>query len=164
MMNKRKIIRLQHYDYSQNGLYFITICINHRLNLLGRIQNNTMQLNNAGKMIDFWYGELEKHFKHIRCLDYIIMPNHIHFILWIDNNTEQNQESLFTIIQWFKTMTTNDYIRNVKSNNWQPFEKKLWQRSYYEHIIRNEYAYKHIQQYIENNPYTWENDELFMND
>lgn len=159
---KRKVIRLQHYDYAQTGLYFITICINHRLNLLGKIQHNQMQLNHAGKMVDSWYHELAKHFNCVKCLDYVIMPNHIHFILLINNETRENKTSLFSIIQWFKTMTTNDYIRNVKICSWQPFEAKLWQRSYYEHIIRNEQSYEQIRQYIENNPYNWRDDILFM--
>jgi REP element-mobilizing transposase RayT len=63
--------------------------------------------------------------------------------------------SLFKIIQWFKTMTTNEYIRNVKLNNWEKFEKRLWQRNYYEHIIRNNESYKKIGEYILNNPAKW---------
>ncbi len=55
-------------------------------------------------------------------------------------------------MQWFKTMSTNEYIRNVNNNNWTPFNKKLWQRNYYEHIIRNEKSYLHISEYIRTNP------------
>jgi REP element-mobilizing transposase RayT len=57
-------------------------------------------------------------------------------------------------------MTTNEYIRGVKNNNWQPFNKKLWQRNYHEHIIRNEQSYLKISEYIINNPANWENDSL----
>lgn len=68
---------------------------------------------------------------------------------------------LGTIVQWFKTMTTNDYIKNVKQNNWPAFDKKLWQRNYFEHIIRNERSYRFISDYIKNNTGSWENDSLF---
>jgi REP element-mobilizing transposase RayT len=68
---------------------------------------------------------------------------------------------LHVVIQWFKTMTTNHYIRGVKQQNWQPFNGKLWQRNYWEHIIRNENSYQNISEYIKNNPQNWENDTLF---
>ena len=63
-------------------------------------------------------------------------------------------------MDWFKTMTTNEYIRGVKNNNWQTFEKKFWQRNYYEHIIRDEQSYLKISDYIVNNPANWDNDSL----
>jgi len=68
---------------------------------------------------------------------------------------------LYEMVQWFKTMTTNEYIRNVKQNNWIPFNRKLWQRNYYEHIIRNEKSYYQIAEYILNNPVNWREDEYF---
>ncbi|MBK9686277.1 MAG: hypothetical protein IPO65_00415 [Saprospiraceae bacterium] len=58
-------------------------------------------------------------------------------------------------MQWFKTMTTNEYIRGVKNSNWQPFRGKLWQRNYYEHIIRNKQSYHRISKYIIANPTKW---------
>ncbi|HRP88861.1 MAG TPA: hypothetical protein PKX92_02355 [Edaphocola sp.] len=67
---------------------------------------------------------------------------------------------LHRVIQWFKTMTTNHYIRGVKQNDWQPFNGKLWQRNYWEHIIRSENDYHRIAQYIMNNPKNWDNDKL----
>lgn len=65
------------------------------------------------------------------------------------------------VIQWFKTMTTNEYIRGVKHLGWEPFDGKLWQRNYYEHIIRNEKSYLRIAQYINNNPEHWKEDKMF---
>ena len=67
--------------------------------------------------------------------------------------------SIPTIVQWFKTMTTNEYIRQVKQNDWKPFNGKLWQRNYYEHIIRNEIELNQIREYIMNNPLKWEYDQ-----
>jgi REP element-mobilizing transposase RayT len=65
---------------------------------------------------------------------------------------------LRAVTQWFKTMSTNEYIRGVKTLGWQPFNKKLWQRNYYEHIIRNERAHQNISNYIIHNPEKWQND------
>jgi putative transposase len=69
---------------------------------------------------------------------------------------------LHGVVGWFKTMTTNDYIRNVKQNGWLPFNKKLWQRNYFEHIIRKDNSFQLISNYIYNNPANWENDKFFV--
>ncbi|WP_244238712.1 transposase [Actinobacillus indolicus] len=113
-------------------------------------------------MVETAYFELEQHFPTIKCLDYVIMPNHIHFILQIENSDKLARHSLFGVIQRFKSRTNVEYIKNVKQNNWQPFNRKLWQRSYYEHIIRNEKDYLTIAEYIENNPLNWMHDKLYM--
>ncbi len=99
------------------------------------------------------------------------MPNHIHGIIQItqivgadlrvcpnNNQGEHIGSPLHKMVQWFKTMTTNEYIRNVKNNNWPPFNSKLWQRNYYEHIIRNERELNKIREYIIHNPLKWELD------
>ncbi len=79
-------------------------------------------------------------------------------IYGIDN--KKYNASLFDMMDWFKTMTTNGYIRGVKNNNWQRFEKRLWQLRYYDHIIRNENDYFRISKYIINNPVKWEEDRF----
>jgi len=144
-----------------------------------------MNLNDAGKMIKKWYYELENKFPDIKCREMVVMPNHFHCI--IENvtvgadprvcpNTTTNPNPslgeqskplgehigspLHCVVQWFKTMTTNEYIRNVKSNNWKRFDGKLWQRNYWEHIIRNEKAYFNIANYINKNPENWVTDTL----
>jgi REP element-mobilizing transposase RayT len=66
------------------------------------------------------------------------------------------------VVQWFKTMTTNEYIRGVKKNTWSPFSGKFWQRNYWEHIVRNEQELNRIQEYIQNNPTQWQLDKLFV--
>ena len=78
------------------------------------------------------------------------------------NQGEHMGSPLHRVIQWFKTMVTNEYIRNVKYNGWKPFDDKIWQRNYYEHIIRNERAFQKISKYIRDNPANWNDDEFFM--
>ncbi len=84
-----------------------------------------------------------------------------------DNTVFENIEGehtgspLHRVVQWFKTMTTNEYIRGVKSLGWQPFNGKLWQRNYWEHIIRNKQSYQTISKYIANNPTNWNDDKFY---
>ncbi len=79
-----------------------------------------------------------------------------------DDQGEHAGSPLHEIIKWFKTMTTNEYIRGVKENLWEPFNKKLWHRNYYEHIIRNEKSYNQIAEYVQNNPLNWQDDKYFV--
>ncbi|AEE87585.1 hypothetical protein FNFX1_1199 [Francisella cf. novicida Fx1] len=177
-----KNLRLKYYDYSSNGAYFVTICVNNRECLFGNILDSQMCLNDAGLLIDEIYHDLENKFTNIQCGEYVIMPNHFHCVIHICNdryriNERANIEfaptkvpvgvesistrvSLSQIIQTFKRQTTIEYINGVKTKNWQPFDKRLWQRNYYEHIIRNEKSYNEIIKYIQLNPLKWELDEL----
>ena len=153
---KRKQIRLKDYDYSQNGCYFITICTHKRQDLFGEIVGATLcgRPNGPDKMIETWLGKLEDKFSDIKICEYIIMPDHVHFIL--SKTGDHTGSPLRDIVGWFKTMTTNEYIRNVKNGDYPPFCEKLWQRNYYEHIIRNDEDYAATVGYIQNNPAKWE--------
>ncbi len=82
--------------------------------------------------------------------------------VWPNETGEHIGSSLRNVIRWFKTMTTNEYIRHVKYDGWKPFDSKLWQRNYYEHIIRNEKELNRIREYILNNPLKWELDEEYV--
>lgn len=142
-------------------------------------QRQQMILNDAGKMIGKWYAELENKFPNIRCHEMVIMPNHFHCILEIvkDNNnsnidTNDQPNSPYglhnkkynpvigEVVGWFKTMTTNEYIRRVKSDGWKAFYGKLWQRDYWEHIVRDEASLIRIANYINSNPENWKEDQL----
>ncbi|MEM7111085.1 MAG: transposase [Chloroflexota bacterium] len=173
----RRSIRLKGYDYSQAGAYFVTICV----------QNGQMLLepDAVREMILVWWHKLAEKFPNVELDEFVIMPNHVHFIVVIldvasgqtrgsaptEGNdavgthphvrpNPANHPTLGNIVQWFKTMTTNAYIRGVKSDGWEPFPKRLWQRNYYEHIIRTERALNAIRQYIDDNPAKWHEDSL----
>lgn len=172
-ISQRKSLRLKNYDYSQNGFYFITICIQNKECLLGEIINQKMILNNAGMLIDTIWHEIPKYYEGFKIHEYIVMPNHIHGIIEISSQGRiQGSEggdrtpplrvlTLSDVMQRFKTMTTNKYIYGVKNYDWKAFPKQLWQRSYYEHIIRNEKTLEEIQTYIIDNPRNWDKDSLF---
>lgn len=103
----RKKHRLQGYDYSNEALYYVTICTELKIHRFGKINNNQMHLNNKGLMIENWLNKLESKFQGCQLFDYVIMPNHIHFIIEI-NHPMDKKYSLNEIIQWFKIMTTNE--------------------------------------------------------
>jgi putative transposase len=121
-----------------------------------------MQLNDAGRIIEKWWLELNHKFDNMQTDESIVMPNHFHGVIILKENIERGTHigvPLQTVVQWFKTMTTNEYIRNVKQNRWITFIGKLWQRSYYDHIARNEGKLNLIRQYIIDNPMQWSEDE-----
>ena len=198
-IHHRRSIRLKGYDYSQAGLYFITICTQNCECLFGNIKNRKMILNDAGQMIKTQWLELSNRFKNIELHEYVVMPNHFHAILQIvgatlvvaqnkngDKNINKNitqninidkirkgqpqgiaptgivtvNKTVGDMVGAFQSIVTVEYIRGVKNHNWQPFDGKLWQRNYWEHVIRNENEYNRISQYIIDNPAKWKNDKL----
>lgn len=195
----RKSIRLKGYDYSSKGMYYITLCVNERLCLFGNVEDGEMILNDAGKMVDKTWRELHKYYHGIVTDEHIVMPNHFHGIILLNNdivgaplrgrplknsagnqNSSNNQSqkksyikqgqaqrpaptgrklSLGEIVGQFESFTMNRYILGVQNYQWEPFLKKLWQRNYYEHIVRNETELNKIRKYILNNSANWNNDE-----
>lgn len=174
-IHHRRSIRLKGYDYSQAGLYFITICCQDRACLFGNIENGKMIWNDAGLMVENEWLKLTERFKNIKLHEYVVMPNHFHAILEIvgatlvvaqnermaQNEPVAQNKTVGHIIGAFKSIVTVEYIRGVKTLKWQPFNGKLWQRNYYENIIRNEKSYNTISEYIINNPVKWKDDKFF---
>ncbi|MGE5342272.1 MAG: transposase [Candidatus Omnitrophota bacterium] len=166
----RRSIRLKDYDYSSAGIYFITLCTQNNEPFFGHIANGQMNLNPAGQMIEKWFNKLSKKFPDIQIDQWVCMPDHVHFILIKDpftpsgahmNSGAHTGAPLHIIIQWFKTMTTNDYINSVTDSQWTPFKVRLWQRNYYEHIIRDNEELEQGRTYIKYNPKNWETENEF---
>jgi putative transposase len=224
-IHHRRSIRLKGYDYSQAGLYYITICCKNREYRFGDVVNGEMRLNDAGKMVENEWLKLPQRFKNIQLHEFVVMPNHFHAILQIvegatlvvapmvvaqngqsqgvapmvvaqngqsqgvapmvvaqngqplgvapTDNTKNRQsqgvaptseiknKTLGDIVGAFKSIVTVEYIRGVKTLGWQPFNGKLWQRDYWERIIRDERAYHTISKYIVNNPAKWIDDKFY---
>ncbi|WP_411726980.1 transposase [Methyloglobulus sp.] len=119
-----------------------------------------MALSAAGEMVAQQWEALTQRFSALQLDEFIIMPNHIHGILVFDNAADNlSKSTLGNIVGAFKSITTHEYINGVKQHNWQPFDKKFWQRNYYEHIIRNEESLNQVREYIINNPANWPQDE-----
>lgn len=155
----RKPTRLKDYDYSTPGFYFVTICTKDRKHLfeMETVGNDLCVVPPVqNQIIHQWLQETENKFPNIKIDKYVIMPNHIHLIVIIKER--HTGRSLPAIIQWFKTMTTNAYIRAVSQGICTPFHKKIWQSSFYDRIIRGEQDYIKIAEYIEINPLKWKLD------
>jgi REP element-mobilizing transposase RayT len=139
-IHKRHSIRLKKYNYTKEGMYFITICVQNRECLLGKIIEGKMQLNYIGKIVEKELINIQAKFQHLNIKIYQIMPNHIHIIVELE---KENKITIGNIIRYFKGRVSSK-------------TKKYWQRNYYEHIIRNEKEYYSIYNYIINNPLNWQ--------
>jgi len=167
----RRSIRLPEYDYSCAGEYFVTICVHGRECLLGDIENECMVLNDYGHCVDCYWKELPSHYNHLHLGEWVVMPNHVHGILNITDGadvgaihespmkelpliTKRRKMLLSKIIGRFK-MNTGKQINIMRNTPGAP----LWQRNYYEHIIRDAKSYTEIENYIRNNPLNWLRDQ-----
>ncbi len=153
---ERKPNRLKNYDYSSNGVYFITICTKNKEPLFGRIVGATigrppeMHLSHYGIITKKAIENINKHYPCISAEKYVIMPNHLHLLLSIDNFDENGRPmvapTISTVIQQMKGFVS-------KQIGFSP-----WQKLFHDHIIRNEKDYEKIWEYIDTNPLKWESD------
>ena len=155
---KRKATRLKSYDYSQNGYYFVTICTHDKKCILSNVVGQGLapaevQLSEYGKIANAEILNLKIRYQNIKIDKYVIMPNHIHAIIIIQNKTAGASPcpTLSDIICAFKSVVTRK-CHNINS------KRKIWQTSFHDHIIRNEDDYQKIWNYIETNPQKWELD------
>ena len=177
-------LRLPDYDYSQSGGYYVTVCTHQKARLFGDVVDGVVQLSDVGKIVeDVWLG-LPDHYYHLRLGDYVVMPNHIHAIMILiddeialtpvgadlssaptnPNHTNDSGEdrqprkrhTISEIMRAFKSYSTLDVKRHLDLDN-----IKLWQRGFYDHIIRNVDDHRRIQQYIHDNPLKWESDDYY---
>lgn len=167
--NYRKSIRLSGYDYSQQGAYYITIVTNKRKCVFGEIIRGEIQLSKIGSIVDNVWLSIPEHFPHVTAEVYQIMPNHIHGIIvivgarhavplqGIENFGKPVRGSIPTIVRSFKSEVTRrvNVLRNTPG-------EILWQRNYYEHVIRDEKEYQAMFDYIIMNPQNWEDDAEFF--
>ena len=149
---QRKNIRLPTYDYSNIGIYFITICIKNRANILSKIEKGKIVLYQYGKIIEKYILAINTKYNYICIKSYVNMPNHIHILCEIKErkNTDFSYNSTIPFV-----------ISTIKRLSNKEFKEKIWQRNYYEHIVRDEQEYQKILEYIKNNPINWETDRYF---
>jgi len=195
-IHKRRSIRLKGYDYSSEGAYFITLCTHHRECLFGEIKDGKMMLNEYGKMVEQIWLKIPERYNDIILDEFVIMPNHFHGIIIINNNNDfvgaihelplrdklpvqnempqresnelplqQNNDDMIhrrkmllpKIIGYFK-MNSAKQINQLRGTPGFP----VWQRNYYERIVRDYKELCAIRQYIFDNPMNWENDENYI--
>jgi len=162
--HQRHSLRIKKYNYSLPGAYFITICTYRKENILGYIIDGKIELNILGKITEREWLKTFQIRKNIQLDEYVIMPNHFHGIIKLTENKgvlqyaptnkfQSPSQSIGSIVRGFKSAVT----RGIKRLDY-PFLYSIWQRNYYEHIIRNERELNRIREYIQNNPLRWEYD------
>lgn len=186
----RRSIRLPGYDYTAAGAYFITICTQNRACLFGQVVDGEMRFSKIGKIAQAQWEQIPARFEKVEIGPNVVMPNHMHGILVVRAglapapglvpapgvNMGQPQgpgqpqgsgqpqglprpKTVGDIVGAYKSLVVNECLKVYKSQN--RFLGKVWQRNYYEHIIRDEQSYENIAAYILNNSRQWEEDQLF---
>ena len=162
--HNRKNTRLADYDYSREGGYFITICTQDRKCTLSRIVNKSesesasIEYTQLGMIADQELHQVVQQYG-ITLDCYVVMPNHIHLIVLLDK-TDEKRISLGRFVGAYKSIVANEWLRICRELG--VVAGKIWQRNYYEHIIRNEQDYQEKRRYIESNPDKWLMDEEYV--
>lgn len=155
---QRKNIRLKGFDYSQAGCYFVTICTKDKKKLFWKVgatfgrQLQKLPLSNIGEIVDLEINKINSIYENVQIKKYVIMPNHIHMIIMLcaESRRSKTAPTISRIIQQFKGSISKGAGLS------------LWQKSFYDRIIRNEQEYQEIWQYIETNPLKWEEDKYHI--
>ena len=179
-LHQRRSIRLPGYDYRQPGMYFVTICTQGRESLLGEIFEGQMTLNAYGLAVCSCWEQIPNHFRQTELDVFGMMPNHLHGLLTISDVASErptsvgaqhaaplrwvpsahvSSGSLGAVIRAFKSAATKR-INDLRRTPGMP----LWQRNYYEHIIRDEQSYENISNYIISNPAKWNDDKFYKSE
>ena len=173
-IHHRKSIRLDGYDYSGAGAYFISVVAQGRLCLFGSVVDGELRLNDAGKMVRRVWDGMPDRFPLINMDEFVVMPNHVHGVIFIHQPAPttgatsrapaggraptRGAPTLGDVVGAFKSVTTVEYSRGVREMGWQRFDKRLWQRNYFERVIRNDSELGRTREYIANNIMNWESD------
>lgn len=155
---ERKRLRLENYNYSENGMYFITVCTQNRKKVLSEILSvgdgsPVPKLTATGMLAESYIGQISEKYPTVKIYKYIIMPDHIHFLISIEKNTGGTGDpspTTSTVFAWFKYQTTKAINMHGGCVG-----KKFWQRSFFDHVVRNEQDLQDIMYYIETNPQRW---------
>jgi len=163
----RKYIRLANYDYSSNGMYFITICAQNRIHYFSEITEDpryvgeaalglpNVRLTDIGKIVKNNIIKINDIYNYVSVEKYVIMPDHIHMILFISDYETENGGRPGAASP---TKSVNQIINGLKTISTKQIGFSVWQRSFHDHIIRNEREFLEICNYIDNNPMNWVND------
>jgi REP element-mobilizing transposase RayT len=165
-MRRRKRLRLADYDYSEVGAYFVTMCAKDREHLFGEISNGVMCLNMFGETVQECWNSLPKHYSLMELDAFVVMPNHVHGIIVIVDPVGSIHESTLpkTIVER-RAMLLPKIVGRFKMNSAKRINERrgtpgvpVWQRNYFEHIIRNDKSLHRIREYIAANPQRWQYD------
>ena len=157
---QRKRLRLQNFDYSSSGAYFITICTKERKTLFAPVGADSI----SAQMVERTFLETIRQYDGIDSPIYVVMPNHFHAIITISRADMESAPTISEIVQSFKRYSTVEYVKLVKDGILPPFDKQIWQRSFHDHVIRGKNDYDKISKYICENPIKWQYDCFYTDE
>ncbi len=156
---KRKQNRLSGFDYAQPGAYFVTICTKDRQNILSRIsvgatfgRPDSVELTHAGRVVEAELLGICKIYERVRVDSYVVMPNHVHVIFVIRDEDGRPKVA----------PTVSRIVQQMKGAVTKRLGEAIWQKGYYDHVIRNEQDFLTKRKYIEENPMKWALDEYYL--
>jgi putative transposase len=154
--------RLEGFDYSYPGYYFITICTHNRQMLFGEISNEAIILSPTGRMLHDLIRQAEDRFSTVTIEAYVVMPNHIHILigLAIRTSDEAHVDNIVDVIRWLKDASVRRHSLGVKEHGWDSYHGHLWQKGFHDHIVRNERELEQIRVYIATNVEVWKKDKF----
>jgi putative transposase len=187
LSDRRRSLRLKGYDYAQAGAYFVTICTQGRACLFGDAVDDTICFSAAGQLAAALWNQMPSRFPEVDLDAFVVMPNHIHGIILLSDGAtivgaphspsktgvnalmagDHSREggatraapTIGNVVGAFKSLFTVEYIQGVKVSGWPRFQGRLWQRNYYEHVIRDEPELARVRCYIDENPLRWAFDD-----
>ncbi len=167
-IHRRRSIRLDGYDYSSAGTYYISVVVQGRLCLFGKVVDGVMRVNEAGRMVSRVWDGMQDRFPFLESDEFVVMPNHVHGVVFLgqavatmgemSGQTAGDAPTLGDVVRVLKSVTTVEYGRGVRELGWERLERRLWQRNYFERVVRNGSELRAVREYIANNPMNWELD------
>jgi REP element-mobilizing transposase RayT len=156
VLSQRSSPRWRRYDYHLDGWYFVTLCVQDRLRLFGAVESTGVVLSDAGRLIRNTLLELERFEAGLRIDTLVVMPDHLHAILALARpGGADPRRDLGAIVGRYKSLSTRRYVAGVRDVGWQPLHRRLWQRSFYDRVIRDERECEEIREHIRTNPQRW---------
>ena len=167
-LKNRKTPRLKDFDYNSAGMYFITICTKDRKPILSNVGAGVLdcpqiELTRIGEIVDKYINQLDSFYEYMSVESYVIMPNHIHILLWIKANAEDVGQSGTPVPTRSERSNSlcSQFVSTLKRFANKEYGENIWQARFYDHIIRNQRDYEEHMKYIYENPIRWNIDELY---
>lgn len=151
---RRNSLRYPGYDYATPGVVFVTFCTHNRQHLFGAVSDSNMRLSQYGEMLGERWRAIPRRFSGVKIDEYIIMPDHMHGILWFGTLDTYAQATCSNVVQWVKVAVQRDLSVAVKAGG-PRYQDKLWQRGFHDRVIRNELELETVRFYINTNPQRW---------
>lgn len=153
---RRNSLRHPDYDYAQQGVVFVTICTHGRQHLFGAVEHGSVVLSPAGLLTADHWRAIPRRFSGVMIDVFVVMPDHVHGILFTGTNPDAEPATVGDVVRWFKASVHAGYRDGARRSGWPPYDLHLWQRNYHDRIVRSGAELAVTRTYIEANPARWQ--------